>query len=126
MIFISVDLPAPFSPIRACTECERSLSETPSSATTPGNALRISRASSRYSAGASSATLLTGYSAPEIAGKVGGSYQLERHPHEARHALAPAELQRRIHGAAALCRCILEHGHLELSRLHRRESVGRG
>src|SRR6195952_2020558 len=49
-IFIRVDLPAPFSPISACTVPRFSRNETSSSATTPGNSLRIPSALSRYSA----------------------------------------------------------------------------
>ena len=36
MIFISVDLPAPFSPSTACTEPGCTVSEMPLLATTPG------------------------------------------------------------------------------------------
>src|SRR4051794_24840432 len=50
MIFISVDLPAPFSPMRACTEPRFSRNWTSSSARTPGNSLRTCSTSSRYSA----------------------------------------------------------------------------
>src|SRR5271169_239281 len=50
MIFISVDLPAPFSPISACTWPRLRRKETLSSASTPGNALRTFSTSSRYSA----------------------------------------------------------------------------
>ena len=42
-IFISVDLPAPFSPSSTCTSPARSSRSTPSSATTPGNCLRMPR-----------------------------------------------------------------------------------
>ena len=38
MILISVDLPAPFSPISACTSPDWTLKSTSSSARTPGNA----------------------------------------------------------------------------------------
>src|SRR3954463_7213261 len=48
-IFISVDLPAPFSPIRACTVPGRIRRLTPSSATTPGYRLVMPSASRRYS-----------------------------------------------------------------------------
>src|ERR1700722_16620568 len=50
MIFISVDLPAPFSPISACTWPRLKRNETLSSARTPGKALRTFSTSSRYSA----------------------------------------------------------------------------
>src|SRR5271168_794298 len=50
MIFISVDLPAPFSPISAWTWPRLSRNETSSSASTPGKALRTLATSSRYSA----------------------------------------------------------------------------
>src|ERR1700675_613508 len=50
MIFISVDLPAPFSPISAWTWPRLRRTETLSSASTPGNALRTFSTSSRYSA----------------------------------------------------------------------------
>ncbi|CAM2339414.1 hypothetical protein BVIET440_180125 [Burkholderia vietnamiensis] len=49
MIFISVDLPAPFSPISACTVPRRTRNCTPSSATTPGKDLPTPRTSSRQS-----------------------------------------------------------------------------
>ncbi len=42
---MSVDLPAPFSPSKACTSPRRTSNETPSLATTPGNSLRMSRIS---------------------------------------------------------------------------------
>src|SRR6266480_4705048 len=44
-MFISVDLPAPFSPSSACTSPRRTSKETSSLATTPGNSLRIPRIS---------------------------------------------------------------------------------
>ena len=47
--FISVDLPAPFSPISAWTVPGRTLSETLSRAFTPGNVLVISFISRTYS-----------------------------------------------------------------------------
>src|ERR1700722_5630208 len=50
MIFISVDLPAPFSAISAWTWPRLRRKETLSSASTPGNALRTFSTSSRYSA----------------------------------------------------------------------------
>ena len=43
MIFISVDLPAPFSPHSACTSPRRSSKSTPSSASTPGKRFTIPR-----------------------------------------------------------------------------------
>src|SRR5471032_782833 len=49
MIFISVDLPAPFSPISACTVTRRSLNFTLSRATTPGNFFRTPKTSSSNS-----------------------------------------------------------------------------
>src|SRR4051794_20816695 len=54
MIFISVDLPAPFSPISACTVPGRNLKDTLSSARTPGNSLRAFSTSRRnaYTGGA--------------------------------------------------------------------------
>ena len=45
-IFISVDLPAPFSPTSACTSPAITSNETPSSARTPGNVLTMSRIAS--------------------------------------------------------------------------------
>src|SRR5213594_926410 len=45
-IFISVDFPAPFSPSRRWTAPASSVRSTPSSATTPGNTLRMPRISS--------------------------------------------------------------------------------
>src|SRR5215472_4462658 len=44
-MFISVDLPAPFSPSSACTSPRRTSSDTSSLATTPGNSLRMPRIS---------------------------------------------------------------------------------
>src|SRR5919197_4908539 len=44
-MFISVDLPAPFSPRRACTSPRRRSKSTPSFATTPGNLFVIDRSS---------------------------------------------------------------------------------
>src|SRR6266404_8075274 len=44
-MFISVDLPAPFSPRSACTSPWRMSSETSSLARTPGNSFRIPRIS---------------------------------------------------------------------------------
>src|SRR6185503_16527395 len=44
-MFISVDLPAPFSPSSACTSPRRTSRDTSSLATTPGNSLRIPRIS---------------------------------------------------------------------------------
>src|SRR5215475_6373224 len=44
-MFISVDLPAPFSPSSACTSPRRTSNETSSFATTPGNTLRMPRIS---------------------------------------------------------------------------------
>ena len=59
-IFISVDLPAPFSPISACTVPGRTRNCTPSSATTPGNSLRTSFSSSRYGVAGSSGPAASG------------------------------------------------------------------
>src|SRR6185436_6831321 len=47
MIFISVDLPAPFSPTSACTVPGFTRIDTPSSATTPGKAFRTCSTSSK-------------------------------------------------------------------------------
>src|SRR3954447_8852961 len=47
-IFTSVDLPAPFSPRRACTEPARTVKSAPASATTPPYVLRTPRASSTH------------------------------------------------------------------------------
>ncbi len=44
---IRVDLPAPFSPINACTSPGRTSKSTPSSARTPGNSIDTPRASTR-------------------------------------------------------------------------------
>src|SRR6185437_12676798 len=55
-MFISVDLPAPFSPSSACTSPRRTSNETSSLATTPGNSLRMPRISRTRS---SSATCVT-------------------------------------------------------------------
>ena len=44
-MFISVDLPAPFSPSSACTSPRRTSNDTSSLATTPGNSLRMPRIS---------------------------------------------------------------------------------
>ncbi|MNI34328.1 hypothetical protein D3C73_883170 [compost metagenome] len=48
MIFIKVDLPAPFSPIRANTEPGRTRSCTSDKATTPGKPLLTLTISNRY------------------------------------------------------------------------------
>ena len=45
-MFMSVDLPAPFSPSKALSRPEQTVIPAPASACTPGNALRIPRASS--------------------------------------------------------------------------------
>src|SRR6218665_1476708 len=50
MIFISVDLPAPFSPSSACTEPGRRRNCTLSRATTPGKDLLTPRTCSRQNA----------------------------------------------------------------------------
>src|SRR4051812_8205227 len=46
MIFIRVDLPAPFSPSSTCTSPATNSKSTPSSAITPGNVFRIPRSAS--------------------------------------------------------------------------------
>src|SRR5579884_252478 len=56
-IFISVDLPAPFSPTSACTSPASTSNVTPSSARTPGNDLTMSRI---RSSGAAPGVLLSG------------------------------------------------------------------
>src|SRR3979411_1829477 len=56
-IFISVDLPAPFSPTRACTSPALTSKVTPSSARTPGNVFTMSRIVSN---GPGTARLLAG------------------------------------------------------------------
>src|SRR2546429_7941312 len=56
MIFINVDLPAPFSPISACTLPARRRKATWSSATTPGNALTMPSISSNGGAAAIAAS----------------------------------------------------------------------
>src|SRR6218665_1597752 len=57
---------------------------------------------------------------------VGGGHQLERHPQFRRHGLAPDELQGGIDRTPALPDGVLEHGHLQLAGLHRRQRVLRG
>src|SRR5689334_8773158 len=57
-IFISVLLPAPFSPISASTSPARSESETPCSATTPGKRLVMPRILSRSGASLCGASLM--------------------------------------------------------------------
>src|SRR5262245_22710456 len=49
---MSVDLPAPFSPTTASTSPESRRNDTPSSASTPGNCLRMPRTSSSGGMGA--------------------------------------------------------------------------
>ena len=58
-IFISVDLPAPFSPSRTCTSPLRTSRSTPSSATTPGNVLRMPRMRSAGGAAPASSCCFT-------------------------------------------------------------------
>src|SRR5689334_7162697 len=99
MIFISVDLPAPFSPMTACTVPGSTRKETSSSAMTPGNALQ---------------TFLTSRSAVtasvfvEVARQVGSRHELERNPHRSFDLLALDELQRHIDSGLPLLGGILK------------------
>ncbi len=70
-MFISVDLPAPFSPSSACTSPRRTSNDTSSLATTPGNSLRMPRISRTSSS-------LTLTAADAIA--VGGRAKSDRPP----------------------------------------------
>src|SRR6516164_550480 len=126
MIFMSVDLPAPFSPIRACTVPGLTRSETSYSAMTPGKLLLMFRASSRQRSGAAAASPCMMRSVPaEVTREVRRRDELEGHPHEARDFLAAGELQRSVDGAGALRRAVLEHGRFELAGLERRQPIGR-
>ncbi len=58
-MFMSVDLPAPFSPRSACTSPRRTSRSTSSLATVPGNSLRMPRIS-RTSSSVISAILTSG------------------------------------------------------------------
>ena len=74
------------------------------------------RTSRRQPSADSRASLPTDASVPaQVVRKVSRGYQLERYPHEAWNALARSELQRRVDGACALGRSVLEHGHRELA-----------
>jgi len=44
----------------------------------------------------------------QVIGQIFGRHQLERHPHEACHALTPDELQRSVDGSGALSRGVSE------------------
>src|SRR5271166_2505373 len=182
MIFISVDLPAPFSPMSAWTWPRFRRNDTSSSASTPGKALRTPTTSSRYSA-PGTAPLCRMISAvdglmvamalrPEnwrrpwfrglrrsyhkIAGggrrphasggafptrraslkrgasrsvllhelvHVGRGHQLEGNVDLLVDRLAGGERERRVDRALALAGGVLEHGDLEVARLHRGERV---
>src|ERR1700722_13202137 len=173
MIFISVDLPAPFSPISAWTWPRLRRKETLSSASTPGNALRTFSTSSRYSAFGTAPLSRTNCAvvglsmvrAPERPtptppirtgrGKSGGDtfspprslrrgargssrkpsvllhevahvgrrHQLERNVGLLVDGLARGERESRIDRALALSGRVLEHGDLQIARLHRGERV---
>src|ERR1700676_5535637 len=58
-IFMSVDLPAPFSPTRACTSPATTSNVTPSSARTPGKVLTMSRICNRGADRVMAAVLLS-------------------------------------------------------------------
>src|SRR5690348_4696662 len=120
MIFMRVDLPAPFSPLRACTVPRPTRRDTSSRATTPGNALQTFLTSRRQPSEAPSRISMPA----EVTGQIARRHQLEGYPHEARKTLAPDELQRSVDGSSALSGGVLEYRRLELSRLHRSEPVG--
>src|SRR6185369_14213352 len=71
MIFISVDLPAPFSPMSACTVPARTCIDTSSSATTPGKAFRTPCTSTRGFMSCATLTPLNMTSKTRIRLKVG-------------------------------------------------------
>src|SRR5262249_56200668 len=94
MIFMRVDLPAPFSPIRACTVPRSTRIETSSSAATPGKLLLMFRTSSRQRSGAAAASPCIMPSVPaEVTREVRRGHELERYPHEPRALLAAPDLQ---------------------------------
>src|ERR1700731_1101382 len=127
MIFMRVDLPAPFSPMRACTVPHLSCRETSSSATTPGNRLLTFLTSSRQPSGASLARPRMACSVPaQVIRQISRRHQLERDPHEACNVLTLDELQRRVDGSSSLGGGVLKYGGLEISRFHCGEPVGRG
>src|SRR3984885_11689986 len=126
MIFMRVDLPAPFSPISACTVPALRLSETSSSATTPGNALLTCLTSSRHCGAAGAGPAIAASVLPEVVLKIGRGHQLERDPHEACNVLAPGQLQCRVDPSGALSGGVLKNGGLEISGFHGRKSIGRG
>src|SRR5215469_6762075 len=125
MIFMRVDLPAPFSPISACTVPRSTRSETSSSAATPGKLLLMFRASSRQRSGGAATSPCILPSVPaEVTREVRRGYELEGDPHEARDLLTAGELERGVDGVRALRRPVLEHGRLELTRFEDRQPIG--
>src|SRR6267142_7046747 len=151
MIFISVDLPAPFSPINACTVPACSRKPTWSSATTPGNALTMPAISSNGVATALDAACassivaasdmrcaerrgasLAKHRAAEasvlagVLAEIGRRNQFERDVDELLDRLLLDHLDRRVHCARALTGAVLEHRHLEIARLHRCKRIGGG
>src|SRR3984893_23611 len=127
MIFMRVDLPAPFSPMRACTVPHLSCRETSSSATTPGNRLLTFLTSSRQPSGASLARPRMACSVPaQVIRQISRRHQLERDPHEACNVLTLDELQRRVDGSSSLGGGVLKYGGPEISRFHCGEPIGRG
>src|SRR5215813_2427273 len=114
MIFMRVDLPAPFSPMSACTVPRSTRSETSSSAATPGKLLLMFRTSSRQRSGAAAASPCMTPSVPaEVTREVRRGDELEGHPHEARDLLAARKLQRGVDRVRALRSSVLEHGRLQ-------------
>src|SRR5215469_3718805 len=99
-MFISVDLPAPFSPSSACTSPRRTSNDTSSLATTPGNSLRMPRISRT-----SSSLALTAVDA--IARRREG--EIESPSRRGRQSLA-AERRWRLERAGDDLRLVLVHG----------------
>src|SRR5580704_2452612 len=83
-IFISVDLPAPFSPTSACTSPAATSKDTPSSARTPGNDFVIAVIRSK------------GVSAKAMLLRVGFSERADRHGDLLRHRFAGERIGDRV------------------------------
>src|SRR5262249_61861809 len=109
MIFMRVDLPAPFSPIRACTVPRSTRIDTSSSAATPGKLLLMFRTSSRQRSGAAAASPCIMPSVPaEVIREVRRGHELEGHPHDPRDLLTARQLERGSDGVRTLRRHALD------------------
>src|SRR5690349_13774214 len=144
-IFIRVDLPAPFSPIKAWTVPGRTFSPTSFSALTPGKLLLIPDISRAYSLIAHLSlsgrpnggwrwpgrvpchrpATATRSLALEVR-QVGRRHQLVGDVDVTRHGVAVVELHRGVDATGALALGVLEDRDLEVAGLHRRERVAGG